>query len=741
MPVSLPTSTRTSIQTSCPNRAKVFGMNSNRAGWGAVVLCLMLVGCGNPVTLRSNFPDNQQSHLDQLVGRLPSPSLAREPTNELGQPVVVVAVDGDPSAVAAFNASSGEKLWRSDMAVDSTLVVGGPVVTLKTGESVVGLSVRNGEQLWRYRPGTFDYMGAAIDGNSVYLSFSTASQRASMYREGKTIALDARSGRVSWMLGPVNKQIGAPAASGGVVYVPWDRHSISAFDGESGEELARLLSRDDVYSFVTAGPEGVFYGSSCAYRLTARSASGRRDESSVYEPLVGNTPSKTGFSADGFLGSKGGRDARNKIRFLWRGGPETGDEVRLLDDTLYFLYYRLVFAFDSRTGEVRWARNLERDVEAATVSVGGIVVVDSHGDLISLAADSGEIVHRVSLDVRVAGAAFDIPTLPTGSVEGEPGPSSIRDQLLEIVFDNDTRLTPARRFAVSVLASIPDAEVTRSLLEVCRNRRVPEPIRHDAAMVLRTRQAGSHFLIEALSEHQDYLEQREAPPIGVIAGAVLHMRETSAVNRLVEHLQDPMTPFEDLSPIAAAMTELGDARIVPQLRRFVVRYRADSEFRGREEPLLELVRAIARHGSDADRGAIAELGATSGTLPGLVEGLEAALALPDEAEAGVEGGSSGPTISADLVNDAMQDARDRIRPCIQSALRRHEGLEDVTLNLVITNTGDLEELTVEPQDDVLGSCLTLSLVHSSFPRGDEPRRQVEYTISIRQQPAETDEEE
>ncbi len=318
----------------------------------------------------------------------------------------------------------------------------------------------------------------------------------------------------------------------------------------------------------------------------------------------------------------------------------------------------------------------------------------------------------------------------------------MRDQLLEIVFDNDTRLTPARRFAVSVLASIPDAEVTRALLEVCRNRRVPEPIRHDAAMVLRTRQAGSHFLIDALSEHQDFLEERDAPPVGVIAGAVLHMQEASAVNRLVEHLEDPMTPFEDLSPIAAALTELGSAQIVPTLRRFVVRYRADSEFRGREEPLLELVRAIARHGTDADREAIAELGASGRTLQGFVEGLEAALERPEDTEDAEGAGGDVPTISADQVNAAMQDARDRIRPCIQSALRRHRDLEDITLNLVITNTGDLEELTVTPQDDVLGSCLTLSLVHSSFPRSDEPRREVEYTISIRQAPAgESSEEE
>jgi outer membrane protein assembly factor BamB len=655
--------------------------------------------------------------------------------------MVVVAIDGEPGGIAAFDATSGERIWHSDVRAESELVVGGPAVVVKSGRSVFGLSARDGSELWQRRAELMDYMGAAIDGDLAVLSFSTAGQRSSSYREGRAIAVDARSGRVRWTLGPVQSQVGAPAATGGVVFVPWDRHSLSALDGATGRELARLLSRDDVYSFVTAGPEGVFFGSNAAYRFDERAASGLRDEASVYEPLVANTPSTSGFAADGFLGSTGGRNARNKIRFLWRGGPETGDEVRLVDDKLYFLYFRIVIAFDSRTGEVLWARSLPRDVEAATAVPGGVLALDAGGDLLALEASTGRITHRASLGVTVANAAFDVASLPRG--EGEavetPRTDSVRDQLVEIVFDPDARLTPARRFALSVLASIPDAEVTQSLIEICRQRRVPVQIRNDAAIVLRTRQAGAEYLNEALDEHYDFLESREAPPVGVIAGAALYMRNEAAVPRLLDHLEDPETPFDDLAPIAAALTELGNPGMVPRLKGFVVRYRADREFRGREEPLLEFVRAIGRHGADADRQAIAALAQQPRTLPALVDGIEAALAPPPAPEAAGGEAADATTVSAEQIAEVMQDARDRIRPCIQSALRREGDLREVRITLVIASDGDLVGLNVNPPDDILGSCLTLSLAQSSFPRGDEDRRQVDYTIQIQQAPPEPQE--
>lgn len=701
--------------------------------WGIFIsLVVLACGCGRTVEFRTSYPDNQPSHVAEVLERLGPPQLPSSPDNVTGQPLVVVALHGDDEGLVAFAADTGEELWRRSMAVDSRAEIGGPVVVVRSDQEIVGLSVRDGQPLWRRPAETIDYVGAAVDSGVVVLAFSTAGQQASMFREGRLVALDALSGRELWTLGPVEKQLASPAASSGVLFVPWDRLSISAFDIETGRELARLLSRDDVFSFVRAGPAGVFYGSTGVYRLTEQSASGSREESVVFEPLVGNAPVSEGIEADGFLAQTGGRNARNKIRFLWRGAPSTGEQVDLFDDTLYFLYYRIVFAFDAGTGRLRWVCTTEQDIEAAAVVSGGLLLIDGQGGLRGLSAESGETSFEADLEVPVANASFDVPGMPSGEPQGDAPSTAVRQQLRAVIFDPDARLAPARRFAVAVLASMPEPEVTRDLLEVCRCRRIPEAIRNDAAMVLRTRQVGSRYLVEALEDHYDFLEDTQAPPVGVIASAVLHMDERSALDPLFEHLLDPETPREDLAPVAEAVAEFGEARLVPELRRFIVRYHADSEFNQAESILLELARAVALYGDDDDRAALAALADDSSTLHRLARNLEAALEVTEPEQEGAPE-SAEEDQPAQLpqrsVGQVMESARARIRPCIQGAIQREPGLSQVELSLLVDEQGELIELTVEPHDDVLASCLSLSLAQFPFPRGMGERRAV-YTIGI-----------
>ncbi len=77
----------------------------------------------------------------------------------------------------------------------------------------------------------------------------------------------------------MDKLLGTPAISGGMVFVPWDRQSISALDVVTGAEICRLVVDDEMVSYVFAVPEGVYYGSKGVFRLTRRSASGRRSSS------------------------------------------------------------------------------------------------------------------------------------------------------------------------------------------------------------------------------------------------------------------------------------------------------------------------------------------------------------------------------------------------------------------------------------------------------------------------------
>ena len=148
--------------------------------------------------------------------------------------------------------------------------------------------------------------------------------------------------------------------------------------------------------------------------------------------------------------------------------------------------------------------------------------------------------------------------------------------------------------------------------------------------------------------------------------------------------------------------------------------------------LIELARTVATHGDDDDRTALRALGERPGTNPAVVEAVVEILA-PEEPEEPVGGAPAEElqrTMTAEQLDAVMQAARDRIRPRVQSVLRRPPDLADVTMTMVISGEGELDEFAVKPQDDVLGSCPTLSLAESTFPTSDLERHRVPYTIRI-----------
>src|SRR5205807_55779 len=84
--------------------------------------------------------------------------------------------------------------------------------------------------------------------------------------------------------------LGAPAARGGVVAVPYLHQSMVLLDGRTGDELARVRSRDEEILFARAAPEGFFYGSNKGLSLAnSRSASGTRENSARLEARLDST--------------------------------------------------------------------------------------------------------------------------------------------------------------------------------------------------------------------------------------------------------------------------------------------------------------------------------------------------------------------------------------------------------------------------------------------------------------------
>jgi hypothetical protein len=163
-----------------------------------------------------------------------------------------------------------------------------------------------------------------------------------------------------------------------------------------------------------------------------------------------------------------------------------------------------------------------------------------------------------------------------GGTPGEPPSEDARlAGLIAAAEDMDSRLVPARLFAVEALARMDDAGATSGLLGLCDDRRMAPALRKGACEALQSRTLGAEHLLQALERHEAFLQGTTAPPVGALARAAAKLGEKRAVGPLISHLKDPHTPSEDLPALVTALRDLGDAAAAEPLGAFLLMYHAD----------------------------------------------------------------------------------------------------------------------------------------------------------------------
>jgi outer membrane protein assembly factor BamB len=689
----------------------------------------------------SRFPDNNRAQIQTVYSRLPA-NPSRAPAAQ-GTPVIAaVRQDGNNRNVVLYDLNTGRATWTANVNATSAPTILGDVVVVGVGNDVVGLDARNGERRWSVTMRSEPYIGAARDGDTIVIVGSLGNTGGGA-RAGRVIAVDAHSGSEKWTHTIVGI-LGAPAASGGYAFIPWDRQSIAMLDLESGVERARLHATDDVISWVFANQLGVFYGSTGAYHFTPRSAAGTRAESGfVRNPLEG-VPGDPPLYRDAFAPTTGARTARDKIRFAFRPRLAEGDRMAFDHDTIYLGYYRVIVAINATNGEVRWARAIGPDetftategvtaAEAArraqasysqydivnmTVTPDALVVIGGNGVVRALDPNTGAIVGTQDLHGEVGAISADIANYHAPNTGAAPAPEGTpRDQLVSLIRDQDNRLVPIRAYLVRLLAARPEQEVTRDLLELYRQRSIPNALKQEIATALRARRNGAQFLVQALTgeqSHYNFLENRQAPPLDVIAPTLAAMGAREAVPVLLQHMLDHETPISQLPAVINAIADLGDASAIPQLQAFVQRYKSDSAFAGdRDVPLQTAVAGIFRLGDAQARQWLTNL-SNDASAHAPLRG--AITRLFEEERSGSERRTEEQQIAAaqeqldgrlnelraavsnfprQLTNEAFENEwnnhLDELRNCAQSVLVRLPNLNQIRITVTIRS---------EPADDL-----------------------------------------
>ena len=151
-------------------------------------------------------------------------------------------------------------------------------------------------------------------------------------------------------------------------------------------------------------------------------------------------------------------------------------------------------------------------------------------------------------------------------------------------------MATAEHFLIDEIGKLEDPSVTRVLIALSQNVRVPAAERALARALLAKRRNGVEHMLAALARHYDFISGDQPPPVGPLADALGALRERRAAPLLARHLNDPANGIDDVSHAALALETLATGAELDELKTFFALYRATAD-----EPLL--VRAVLSVGA------------------------------------------------------------------------------------------------------------------------------------------------
>jgi hypothetical protein len=593
----------------------------------ATVLCVALAaGCGGAATFGLTADDNNPARLAQALALEQKPE-AGKPRNGLGKPLAFL-IATSPKRLVAFDLESKEALWAVPTDVESKVVIGRDFVAHREGTAdIVARDLRTGQVRWTKRfAGTF--AGLSADAERVYYVTRQGARSATL------VALDGATGAERWRTDATG-QLGAPAAQGGLLYVPFFRQWLAILDARTGEPLTRIRGIDEEILFVRTTGGDVYYGSRAGvFLLDERSASGKRAESTYGTAELPEEFVRGHFHFDAFDPIQSAYSAYDRNRILWQGRPD-GDRLTFADDVIVVHSFRFFFAFGAGDGALRWAYSHPRVDVIGSEHVGAAIgFASSEGSIGALDPRSGRRIYKAQFDGRLFGATFDADGWQPAEGDAADDGTGTVEALSSIARDRDARFNDIKQFAVTALATLPGGDVTRDLLALIHNERTP-PQLHDTAievLIARKEVEGLAHLLAVLGVPYDYIRGTAPRTVGVVARAIAAMgEELGAAQRAEAHaallaqLQSPQTPVVDLAEVIIAMGAVGGGAELAPLRSFLLAYRADPAFSSQIAAVAAAIDVLLERGGPADRQVVAFVASDARTQSAVAAYAERAL--------------------------------------------------------------------------------------------------------------------
>jgi outer membrane protein assembly factor BamB len=544
---------------------------------------LILTGCaGAPAAFSPSYPDNDDGAIRDMLARVQA-APAQTPRS------IAVGIATDPARLYAFDMQARKILWQQATDTWFTPVLAGDYILCQESKGVIIRDLLSGKQLLVLDYPSISLKGADASGNLVAVVLGRGESGLSDYQ---VVAI--RNNSLAWRR-ELSSVAGTPAVVGDIVVVPWSHQYLTALDGRTGKETARIRVLDTVVGHAFKD-RGTLYGGSTQkiFPLSQALLSRTVKSGPFYLLPEKKIPGQPLLLPDMYAPDPipAPDSARHHIQFSWLpvGGGQTG--LGLEDNTIYLSFYRFILALDPDSFELRWIYTNPEDLVGAQAQPGGVLFADEGGEMGLLSAATGQVQWKASIGLPTQVVTFADGAMVSPASIGEAKTRPLSEQLLTAAQHPDARLVPIRLMLVELLAVQDDSASTAGLIDLCENRRNTPPVRDAACKALGKREVGAEHVLEALKQHAAFLEGSTAPPVGSLAKAAARLKESRAVGLLIAHLRDPNTPSADLSALVVALKDLNDRAAAQPLVDFLRMYHADTPDDQVTEALGETIDAL-----------------------------------------------------------------------------------------------------------------------------------------------------
>jgi outer membrane protein assembly factor BamB len=705
----------------------------NRSRTVCALLLVLSGACASaPAAFGARFPDNVDHALTSMVQRV-SAAPARNPL-----PIAVGV--SSTNQLYAYDLAGRRVLWQAQSQPRFAPLLAGSLVVIQEGKRVVGLDLKTGVSRFQFDTAGMNLVGADGEGDAAVITLGSGQ---GTFAKARVVFISG--GARAWTR-ELNFPVGVPALVGGVVLIPWSNQYLSGLEASSGNEFARLRTREGVISHAFVSGGHVYAGSEHGIAELSRDiVATNLTAGPHYAPPQQELPGRPFFLRDAYSSTPlpAAESAQNRVRLTWRPELASAQTVTLAGGNLYLVFYRFLFALDPKDLSLHWVYTHEVDLVGARAQADGILVADARGQLRYLSAASGATLWQEqnappSLDLEFPG---DQSAVGSGS-HPTMAQIDLRKQLAAAAQDADSRLVPVRLLAVQLLAQLPDPAATQDLLALCEDDRTTIAIRKAACNALRERKTGNEHVLAALARHASFLAGTSAPPVGALAKAAATENEVRAAPLLIAHLQDPGTPTPGLPEVVQALGDLKDPSVAAALAEFLLLYHADPVDEHLAHALELVPDALVKLQGEQARPALLRVAEDSLGAGGTQDAARKALVKLDAQAKATEQGSAPAAASAepaapppperprppahitvDIINQALLPVHDRLQACIRDAQPEQFQARVV----LVIEDGQVLMVSVLPEQ--LQSCIEPLIRKQPFPITQASQRErISYTI-------------